>query len=68
MGAPSRKSKFAIIAPLATALFLYPCVAIGTYYFIAGGFSWFGIAVVSATYLLVTIDTMILMVNLGLKG
>lgn len=67
-GILSGKSKFAIIAPLATALFLSPCVAIGAYYFIAGGFGWFGIAVVSATYLIVTVGIMILMVNLGLKG
>ena len=68
IGEFSRKSKFAVIAPLATALFLSPCVAIGAYYFVAGGFGWFGIAMVSATYLIVTVGTMILMVNLGLKG
>jgi hypothetical protein len=67
-GVLSAKSKFAIIAPLATALFLSPCVAIGAYYFVAGGFGWLGIAIVSATYLIVTIGIMILMVNLGLKG
>ena len=68
IGELSGKSKFAVIAPLATALFLSPCVAIGAYYFVAGGFGWFGIAMVSATYLIVTVGTMILMVNLGLKG
>ena len=65
-GVLSGKSKFAIIAPLAIALFLSPCVAIGAYYFVAGGFGWFGIAMVSATYLIVTIGIMDLMVNLGL--
>ena len=67
-GVLSGKSKFAIIAPLAIALFLSPCVAIGAYYFIAGGFGWFGIAIVSAIYVVVTISTMVLLVNLGLKA
>lgn len=64
----SKRSRVAIITSLGTALFLSPCVAIGAYYFIARGFGWLGIAVVSATYLIVTILTMIMMVNLGIKG
>ena len=64
----SKRSKVAIITSLGTALFLSPCVAIGAYYFIAGGFGWLGIALVSTTYLIVTIATMVMMVNLGIKG
>ncbi len=64
----SNKSKFAIILPLATALFFSPCVAIGSYFFVAGTRGLSGIAMVSAIYLVVTILGMILMVYLGLKG
>jgi len=60
--------KFAIILPLATALFFSPCVAIGSYFFVAGTRGLSGIAMVSAIYLVVTILGMILMVYLGLKG
>lgn len=67
-GAVSGKTKFAVIVPLATALFFSPCVFISAYYFIAGRFSWLGIAAVSTTYLVVTISVMCLMVSLGLKG
>lgn len=68
LDASSGRSKFAIVASLGTALFFSPCVAIGSYYFIAGTFGWLSIALVSATYLIVTVLGMILMVNLGLKG
>jgi cadmium resistance protein CadD (predicted permease) len=64
----SKKSKFAIIFPLATALFFSPCVAIGSYFFVAGTRGWHGIVVVSAIYLNVTIVGMVLMVNTALKG
>ena len=64
----SNKSKFAIILSLATALFFSPCIAIGSYFFVAGARGWPGIAMVSAIYLVVTIFGMILMVYLGLKG
>lgn len=64
----SKKTKFTITFSLATALFFSPCVAIGSYYFVAGTTGWFAIVVVSAIYLLVTIVGMILMVNLGIKG
>lgn len=64
----SKKSKFAIILPLATALFFSPCVAIGSYFFVAGTRGWSGIFIVSAIYLIVTVLGMILMVSLGLRG
>ena len=64
----SERSRFAVIVPLATALFFSPCVSIVAYYFIVGGFGWLGIAAVSAIYLVVTIVVMCLMVTLGLKG
>ncbi|MEW6102823.1 MAG: hypothetical protein AB1630_03245 [bacterium] len=67
-GAISKKSKSAIIFPLATALFFSPCVAIGSYFFVAGTRGWSGIVMVSAIYLIVTILGMILMVDLGMKG
>ena len=65
---PSKRSKIAVAFPLATALFLSPCVTIGSYYFVAGTIGWSGIALVSVIYLAVTTSGMILMVNLGLKG
>ena len=64
----SKKSKSAIIFPLATALFFSPCVAIGSYFFVAGTRGWSGIVMVSAIYLIVTVFGMILMVNLAIKG
>lgn len=64
----SKNSKFAIIFPLATALFFSPCVAISSYFFVAGTRGWHGIVVVSAIYLNVTIVGMVLMVNTALKG
>ena len=67
-GAFSERSKFAVIVPLATALFFSPCVYIAAYYFIAGSLGWLGITAVSAMYLIVTISVMCLMVSLGLKG
>jgi len=67
-GAFLNKSKLAIVFPLATALFFSPCVAIGSYFFVAAVRGWFAIAMVSAIYLIVTILGMVLMVNLGLRG
>ncbi len=64
----SEKSKLAITLPLTTALFFSPCVAIGSYFFVAGTSRWTGIVMVAAIYLIVTILGMILMVNMGLKG
>jgi cadmium resistance protein CadD (predicted permease) len=64
----SKRSKFAITFPLAIALFFSPCVAIGSYFFVAGTRGWHGIVVVSAIYLSVTILGMVLMVNTALKG
>lgn len=63
-----KKSKLAIILPMTTALFFSPCVAIGSYFFVAGTSGWTGIVMVAAIYLIVTILGMIIMVNLGLKG
>lgn len=67
-GTPSRKSRWALLFPLATALFFSPCVAIGTYFFVAGTKGWVGIAIVSAIYLVVTVLGMVFMVGLGLRG
>jgi len=64
----SKKTKFTIIFSLATALFFSPCMAIGSYYLLAGITGWVTIVVVSTIYLIVTLGGMILMVNLGLKG
>jgi nickel/cobalt transporter (NicO) family protein len=63
-----KESKIAIILPLATALFFSPCVAIGSYFFVAGTRGWPGIVIVSAIYLVVTVFGMILMVSIGLRG
>lgn len=64
----SRESKIAIILPLATALFFSPCIAIGSYFFVAGTRGWPGIVTVSAIYLVITVLGMILMVGIGLRG
>ena len=67
-GMLSGRSKFAVIAPLAIALFFSSCVSFVAYYFIVGSFGWLGIAAVSAIYLVVTLTVMCAMVGLGLKG
>lgn len=64
----SKNSKFAILFPLATALFFSPCVVTGSYFFVAGTRGWSSIVIVSSIYLIVTIFGMVLMVNLGLRG
>ena len=63
----SNKSEFAIILRLATALFFSPCVAIGSYFSVAGARGLSGIAMVSVIYLVVTILGIILMVSIGLR-
>ena len=64
----TQKSKLAIIASLALAMFFSPCIEIEAYYFSAGSLGWKGILAVSAVYIAVTVSGMILLVDLGLKG
>ena len=66
--ASSERSRFAIAIPLATALFFSPCIAMGSYFFLAGTGGWPGIVMVSVIYLIVTVLGLVLMVNLALRG
>ena len=64
----SERSRFAIAIPLATALFFSPCMAMGSYFFLAGTGGWPSIVMVSVIYLIVTVLGLVLMVNLALRG
>jgi len=59
------RSKWAVILPLATAMFFSPCLEVGAFYLSAGTLGWLDIALVSAVYLGVTVLGMVLMVNWG---
>jgi cytochrome c biogenesis protein CcdA len=64
----SKKSKLTVIISLGLAMFLSPCIEIEAYYFTAGALGWIGIATLSIVYLLVTLFTMVILVDLGRKG
>ncbi len=59
------RNKWAVILPLATAMFFSPCLEVSAFYLSAGTLGWLGIALVSAVYLGVTVLGMVLMVNWG---
>ena len=59
----SGHSKWAVVITLATAMFFSPFVGIGAFYLSAGALGWFGIALVSGVYLIVTVVGMVLIVN-----
>ncbi len=70
-GSPSgsdKRSKSTIIASLALAMFLSPCLEIEAYYFTVGGMGWSAIMWVSLVYMIVTMSGMLLLVYLGLHG
>jgi putative Mn2+ efflux pump MntP len=67
-GKVRNRSKWAIIASLAFAMFLSPCLEIEAYYFQAAAAGWMGIAMVSAVYICITIAGMLLLVFLASKG
>lgn len=62
------RSKWAIIASLALAMFLSPCLEIEAYYFQAAAAGWTGILMVSAVYMMITVAGMLLLVFLASKG
>jgi len=64
----SKKSKLTVIISLSLAMFLSPCLEIEAYYFTAGALGWQGIAALSIVYLLITVFTMVILVDLGRKG
>ena len=68
MGSISKRSKLTIITSLGIAMFFSPCIEIEAYYFTAGSHGWPGITVVSIVYLIVTVLSMLLLVDLGRKG
>lgn len=59
----SGRSKWTIVITLATAMFFSPFIGIGAFYLSAGALGWFGIALVSGVYLIVTVLGMVLIVN-----
>jgi hypothetical protein len=64
----AKRTKFALLLPLTGAMFFSPCIEIESYYLIAGSFGWLGITLVSLVYLIVTVSSMVLLVNFGYKG
>ncbi len=60
--------KTALIATLALAMFLSPCIEIEAYYFHAGTHGWIGVLAVSLIYLVITVVGMMLLVGLGTVG
>jgi nickel/cobalt transporter (NicO) family protein len=62
------KNKVALLFSLSLAMFLTPCVEIEVYYFQAGIIGWWGIFIVSAVYLFITLLVMIVLVYAGMKG
>jgi nickel/cobalt transporter (NicO) family protein len=64
----SNKNKIALLFSLSLAMFLTPCVEIEVYYFQAGTIGWWGIFIVSAVYLFITLAVMMTLVFAGLEG
>ena len=65
----SKKSKVAVVTSLSVAMFLTPCTEIEAYYFTAGALmGWYGITIVSITYLAITVLIMVLLVYFGFRG
>jgi len=62
------RSKWAILISLSIAMFFSPCLELDAYYFHAGTFGWPGIAIVSVTYLVITVSVMMILVYAGLKS
>jgi len=60
--------KTTLIATLALAMFLSPCIEIEAYYFHAGTHGWIGVLTVSLVYLVITVGGMMLLVGLGTAG
>jgi len=67
-GKVKNRSKWAIIASLALAMFLSPCLEIEAYYFQAAAAGWTGILLVSVVYVSLTVTGMLLLVFLTNKG
>lgn len=56
------------LIPLIIAMFFSPCFELSTYYFTASVYGWSGILAISLVYLVITVNGMMLLVYLGLKG
>ncbi|MEG8947662.1 hypothetical protein [Rosettibacter firmus] len=63
-----KRNKHSIILTLVVAMFFSPCLEIEIYYLTASQLGWSGIFVVSATYLLVTVCCILLLVYIAAKG
>jgi hypothetical protein len=62
------RSRGAIMAIMATALFFSPCVPMGSYFFVVGAEGASGMLLVSMVYVSVTLIILLLMVYLGRMG
>jgi hypothetical protein len=66
--AKKARTKTAIIATLALAMFFSPCIEIEAYYFNVGSHGWMGIVSLSLIYLVVTVTGMVLLVDIARQG
>lgn len=64
----TKKSRSAIIASLAVAMFFSPCLEITGFYLSAGAYGGLGILVVSLVYLTVTVLGMVTLVYAAIRG
>jgi putative Mn2+ efflux pump MntP len=62
------RSKMAIILSLVIAMFFSPCLEIEAFYLQAVVEGWYGILLLSAVYIIVTVSGMVLLVFLASKG
>ncbi len=66
---PPKDASFGkVILSLSVGMFFSPCIELESYYFTAGTFGWMGIIAVSIVYLIVTVGTMVILVDLAIKG
>jgi hypothetical protein len=66
---PPENSPFIkVVVSLSLGMFFSPCIELESYYFTAGTLGWAGIGAVSVVYLLVTVGTMVALVNLAMRG
>lgn len=64
----TQKSRAAVIASIAFAMFFSPCLEIDGFYLTAGAYGGIGILTVSLVYIFVTVLGMVLLVFIGSRG
>lgn len=65
---PKNRTFATVVVSLSVSMFFSPCIELEGYYFTAGIYGWKGIIIVSATYLIVTVSAMLLLVSVALRG